>query len=497
MNISDQTKRGFTIVELLVVIVVIGILATIIIVAYSGIQERAIIATIQSDLKNSATKLEMYKQTDDVYPANTTIANLKNSQNIDYDIYNHTDNSYCLQASKNNIIYHITSEKQIPTYGLCISQTFTMSWDAASSGYASAIIQTTDGGYASTGVTTSNGDDMYIAKYSSTGARQWKKTWGRSGSDWGRSIIQNSDGDYVVTGETCLNNDCDTFLVKYDSDGDTYWERIAANPANSEYSYNIIQDSSGNYITTGKRTAGDDYHMHISKFDGDGEWVESSVLWAGANNYGNSVIQTNDGGYAVAGVFEDGDNFNALIAKYESTINNDEEWWEHYGGPANEYAEYLVQTDDNDIIVTGTGHSYDAENVDTFIYNFNLTGDRTWYKSLNGEGSNWVRSMIHTSDDSVLLAGMSYHEDGGSAYDMFLYKMNTNGVSQWNPGVSEIKSFGYTNGTNEYCYNLTLTSDGKYTMVGETDADGIINHDLFMAKFNTDGSFSSSDIMSL
>ena len=40
-----KASRGFTIVELLIVIVVIGILASIVIVAFNGIQERARIAS--------------------------------------------------------------------------------------------------------------------------------------------------------------------------------------------------------------------------------------------------------------------------------------------------------------------------------------------------------------------------------------------------------------------------------------------------------------------
>lgn len=50
MGIKKQT--GFTIVELLIVIVVIGILAAITIVAYSGIQDRAQRSRISSDLRN-------------------------------------------------------------------------------------------------------------------------------------------------------------------------------------------------------------------------------------------------------------------------------------------------------------------------------------------------------------------------------------------------------------------------------------------------------------
>ena len=47
---SYSKQKGFTIVELLIVIVVIGILAAITIVAYNGIQERGRVARAESDL---------------------------------------------------------------------------------------------------------------------------------------------------------------------------------------------------------------------------------------------------------------------------------------------------------------------------------------------------------------------------------------------------------------------------------------------------------------
>ncbi len=43
-------RQGFTIVELLIVIVVIGILAAITIVSFNGIQERARMTTVSSDI---------------------------------------------------------------------------------------------------------------------------------------------------------------------------------------------------------------------------------------------------------------------------------------------------------------------------------------------------------------------------------------------------------------------------------------------------------------
>lgn len=45
-----KSKSGFTIVELLIVIVVIGTLAAISIVAYNGIQDRARNTTVENDL---------------------------------------------------------------------------------------------------------------------------------------------------------------------------------------------------------------------------------------------------------------------------------------------------------------------------------------------------------------------------------------------------------------------------------------------------------------
>ena len=55
---STQSMRGFTIVELLIVIVVIAILAAITIVAYNGIQNRANDSAIQSDVRNIFMKVK-------------------------------------------------------------------------------------------------------------------------------------------------------------------------------------------------------------------------------------------------------------------------------------------------------------------------------------------------------------------------------------------------------------------------------------------------------
>lgn len=58
-------QSGFTIVELLIVIVVIGILAAITIVAYNGVQARARVAQKETDIRTLQVKLEAYRSTND------------------------------------------------------------------------------------------------------------------------------------------------------------------------------------------------------------------------------------------------------------------------------------------------------------------------------------------------------------------------------------------------------------------------------------------------
>lgn len=63
---------GFTIVELLIVIVVIGILAAIVVVAYNGVQTRAKLSKTSQDLAQVNKKILAYQAQNGSYPATTT-----------------------------------------------------------------------------------------------------------------------------------------------------------------------------------------------------------------------------------------------------------------------------------------------------------------------------------------------------------------------------------------------------------------------------------------
>ncbi len=66
---TPSSNKGFTIVELLIVIVVIAILAAITVVAYNGIQNSANDAAVKSDMRNYANQMLQFHAKNGRYAA--------------------------------------------------------------------------------------------------------------------------------------------------------------------------------------------------------------------------------------------------------------------------------------------------------------------------------------------------------------------------------------------------------------------------------------------
>ena len=144
-NISTSQKTAtiyyaFTIVELLVVIVVIGILAAITIVSYVGLSNRAIGASIQSDLNNDANLIKLYQTDYGSFPTSFDANNcpltpsadtkycLKYSQGATV-AYGGTSNSFVLLENKNGISYQVTNKSGVvstnyPSLPIVVDNTF-------------------------------------------------------------------------------------------------------------------------------------------------------------------------------------------------------------------------------------------------------------------------------------------------------------------------------------------------------------------------------------
>lgn len=125
MTWAKNKHTGFTIVELLIVIVVIGILAAITIVSFNGVQRRATNVSVQSDLTNFVKNMEIVRinSSDGLYPAALTQSmGFRFNKNLymvnRYNLY------YCPSTDRAQYAFGVVSKDDIDTVYSSASATF-------------------------------------------------------------------------------------------------------------------------------------------------------------------------------------------------------------------------------------------------------------------------------------------------------------------------------------------------------------------------------------
>ncbi|WP_277612393.1 prepilin-type N-terminal cleavage/methylation domain-containing protein [Cryobacterium lyxosi] len=114
-----KPQRGFTIVELLIVIVVIGILAAITIVAFNGVQNKAKVSAAQSAATQAAKKVTVYAVSNsDQLPATLTAAGVADSAGTTYQYTPNTTvtpQNFCLTATNGGVAVHAAAGGPVTT----------------------------------------------------------------------------------------------------------------------------------------------------------------------------------------------------------------------------------------------------------------------------------------------------------------------------------------------------------------------------------------------
>lgn len=505
-----KKSAAFTIVELLVVIVVIGILAAITIVSYSGISRQAIAVALQSDLNANAKLLELYNVDHEVYPDS-----LGDDYCPDAPV---PDTRYCLKASDDNELTYTGGDQEYTltdtntptglTYEITNGgaptevaghgggggsgiDTFSYLW-----GYedgddiAYSIANTSDGGYVVAGKAYPTGvsSDAYISKYAADGILEWTRTWGGTGLDVASGVVQTADGGYVITGGTnssgFVTGSNDMFIVKYTSDGTLSWNKTWGGSL-WDYGASVTQIDDGGIIVTGNERSSStgSYDMFMVKYTNLGA-ISWTKTWGGtAADHGTSVTKTADGGFAIVGKtasYTSGYT-DLFITKYNA--NGVLSWNKVWGSAeGNEEGRGITEAADGSLVVVGTIDGLGSNFQDAFVVKLESDGDLSWNRIFGGDDNDAAYSVAETTDGGFAIAGQTdkLSENNGIG-SMTLVKFTSGGDLAWSKafdptnagfGVISMSDGGIIGVGYEGSYSMSGTSN---SFIVKTTADGNVS----------------------
>lgn len=108
-------RKAFTVTELLIVVTVIALLASITIVGYATINNNAIDASLKGDLKKASTHVSLGRLDNGVYPSSIDDFEVSEGNLLEY-TFSNSDGTYCIMATNNNLqdtVYKITEKDQV------------------------------------------------------------------------------------------------------------------------------------------------------------------------------------------------------------------------------------------------------------------------------------------------------------------------------------------------------------------------------------------------
>jgi uncharacterized protein (TIGR02145 family)/prepilin-type N-terminal cleavage/methylation domain-containing protein len=170
-------QKAFTLVELMAVIVIIGILATVIFVSYTGMTSKATDATVTTDIKNGMEQIKLYFAEHGSYPTRVDDCPTPASSNL------------CLATAKGNVFdYYVADNSSTP-------KTFYLSIKNGNTQYSITNTSTSPEAYSPPTVTIGSGAQAQV--------------WMAKNVDNGTKIDSsiNQDANNSIVEKYCYNDD--------------------------------------------------------------------------------------------------------------------------------------------------------------------------------------------------------------------------------------------------------------------------------------------------
>ncbi|MCK6692054.1 MAG: T9SS type A sorting domain-containing protein [Thermoanaerobaculia bacterium] len=315
---------------------------------------------------------------------------------------------------------------------------------------------------AGTAFMSSNGlDDIFIAKYSSSGLYQWAKKIGGGQSDAGATLELDSNGDMIVTGYFSVQADFDpdagvtnlisnggrdAFLARFTDSGSLVWAKNVGGSQEDNGTSLHLDDKGNSYFTGSFQGIADfdpeatDYFLtslgakdvFISSFTASGDFIWAKGFGGGGEDSGGALQIGPDGRIYLTGIFQNVVDFDPGAPSAMLTASGDDDiflacydtldgayhWAKRIGGISSDNSKDLQISNSGDIYLTGHfsltgtfkngtpgGTLISAGGRDIFIACYGLSGALKWVSAIGGSSDDSGNTILINSDGSLYAGG--------------------------------------------------------------------------------------------
>lgn len=209
----------------------------------------------------------------------------------------------------------------------------------------------------------------------------------------------------------------------------------------------------------------------------NGQLKQGEIAIGGkGNDYGNSVIQTKNGNYVIGGTYNYfGDTSNNGMYIVNLDISGNVKWAKAIGGTLANWGIDLIEANDGGYVMTGWVIGYGAGNEDVYIVKVDSIGNLLWTRTVGLFGGDFGESIVQTSDNGYLIAGLCDTMGGGGK--VYLIKLDSLGTMLWTKYIG-----GYfTDAAN----SIIQTKDKGFIMAGYSYSFGAGNGDVYIIKLDS------------
>ena len=249
------------------------------------------------------------------------------------------------------------------------------------------------------GISNSGRTDAFVIKFNSSDTKQWTKKLGTWQNDLANGVATDSSGNFYVTGFTYQDMDgntsagnADLFVAKYNSSGTKQWTKQLGT-SKHDRARGVVTDSSGNVYVTGDTYGGLDGNtnagyndLFVVKYNSSGTKQWTKQLGTSSTDLANGVATDSSGNVYVAGGTYGGldgntnaGNSDLFVVKYNSS--GTKQWTKQLGSSSRDY-DYGVATDSSrNVYVSGDTYGGLDNNTnagynDLFVVKYNSSGTK-------------------------------------------------------------------------------------------------------------------------